>query len=61
MGEAPCEDCIGLVAAGPRREPHPDLKPVPVERAAIGGGFRCAACDSDWMCGSLGWARLVTA
>ena len=59
-GDAPCEDCMDLVAASPRVEPHVKLKPVPVEQAEL-WAFRCVTCDSDWICGRLGWARLVTA
>jgi hypothetical protein len=53
----PCEDCIGLVGADARKEPHSDLDPVPETTFGL-SMFRCAACNVKWISGLSGWSRL---
>jgi hypothetical protein len=54
----PCVDCHVLVGAGPIRQPHAKLVPVP-NNAEGKKSFRCGACQCRWSVGALGWSRLI--
>jgi hypothetical protein len=58
VDEVPCADCAYLVAAGPSRKPHPSLLSLETEFGGK-GAFQCGVCRFRWICGPLGWSRLL--
>lgn len=52
-----CPPCMGLVGAGPRIDPHPELRAA--RNSAGEYLYRCSLCRAFWTLAAHGWARLV--
>src|SRR5688572_24265827 len=59
---SPCDNCVGLVGAGPGIGPHSHLRPArQQDEDARKEVLVCTQCGILWRKGPLGWGRMVRA